>query len=545
MRNSIKILRPKANSLVNLPAFIQSEDITKNQDLGNALAELIEKESFPLPIQKFFELPKFKELVERLKEGTLDGGSLNSKEIHSLQLLLESFHKLVHLDYDFEEIEHPVVQAKVLEQNIQDYLACIDLFFPYDGKIINEILSDLFQSVHFFTDKLRSTILEDSHFFSSQLENLMNSEVISLLRHLDRHNFKSFSMTEWYKIAIELNVDAKLSAKKKELTLIAKGNAHKILNQLQTVLSDISRVYLRTPPEDITLSIKTNVLTALSEESLSGQKVNELFYIEFWKEPNAILLTKEKGMLTKLHSLTHQLQPLKMSLQTLIREYGFALPKSFCSYASRLLETSHSLLSILGTPNLLGAEFSIGFHNSQYEYLNEILSSEDHKKISTSSLDKLTLILPTLISFLESYQIAKPLTSLHVLKEKFEHVFSGSLAFETFTSLQIKEKIEEEFASYLVDEGIDFHLIEAGHHKITEELELLLNEIDSETIEHRILQEKLFSFKKVDLPSFPQTWHTLGEILGVLFIYLTQYEKDISNLKPQISPKLLQALNLM
>jgi hypothetical protein len=545
MRNSIKILRPKANSLVNLPAFIQSEDITKNQDLGNALAELIEKESFPLPIQKFFELPKFKELVERLKEGTLDGGSLNSKEIHSLQLLLESFHKLVHLDYDFEEIEHPVVQAKVLEQNIQDYLACIDLFFPYDGKIINEILSDLFQSVHFFTDKLKSTILEDSHFFSSQLENLMNSEVVSLLRNLDRHNFKSFSMKDWYKIAIELNVDAKLSAKKKELTLIAKGNAHKILNQLQTVLSDISRVYLRTPPQDITLSIKTNVLTALSEESLSGQKVNELFYIEFWKEPNAILLTKEKGMLTKLHSLTHQLQPLKMSLQTLIREYGFALPESFCSYASRLLETSHSLLSILGTPNLLGAEFSIGFHNSQYEYLNEILSSEDHKKISTSSLDKLTLILPTLISFLESYQIAKPLTSLHVLKEKFEHIFSGSLAFETFTSLQIKEKIEEEFTSYVVDERIDFHLIEAGHHKITEELELLLNEIDSETIEHRILEEKLFSFKKVDLPSFPQTWHTLGEILGVLFIYLTQNEKDISNLKPQISPKLLQALNLM
>ncbi len=545
MRNSIKIIRPKANSLVNLPAFIQSEDVTKNQDLGNALADLIEKESFPLPIQKFFELPKFKELVERLKEGSLDGRSLNSKEIHSLQLLLESFHKLVHLDYDFEEIEHPVVQAKVLEQNIQDYLACIDLFFPYDGKIINEILSDLFQSVHFFTDKLKSTILEDSHFFSSELAHLMNSDLVSLLLHLDRQNFKSFLMEEWYKIAIELNVDAKLSTKKKELTLIAKGNAHKILNQLQTVLSDISRVYLRTPPEDITIILKTNVLSALSEENLSGQKVNELFYLEFWKEENAIILTKEKGMLTKLFSLVYQLLPLKMSLQRLIHEYEFALPQSFCLYANRLLETSHSLLSLLGTPNLLGAEFSIGFHNSQYEYLNEILSSEDHKKISNTSLEKLALLLPTLISFLETYQNAKPLTSLHVLKEKFEHIFLGPLAFETFTNSQIREKIEEEFRDYLANDPIDFPLIEAGHHKITEGLELLLKEIDPQTIEHRILQEKLFSFKKVDLPSFAQTWHTLGEIFGVLFIYLSQHEKNISNLKPQISPKLLQALNLL
>lgn len=544
MRNSIKTLRPKANALVNLPAFLQSEDITKNQDLGNALTDLMEKESFPLPIQRFFELPKFKELVERLKEGTLEGGSLNSKEIHSLQLLLESFHKLVHLDYDFEEIEHPVVQAKVLEQNIQDYLACIDLFFPYEGKIINDILSDLFQTVHFFTDKLKSTILEDSHFFSSELTHLMNSEIISLLLHLDRDSFPNFLMSEWYKIAIELNVDAKLSTKRKELTFIAKGNAHKLLNQLQTVLSDISRVYLRTPPEDIAYFLKQNILSLLTEEELSGQKVNELFYVEFWKESNAIILTKEKGMLTKLSSLTNQLHPLKMSLEKLIAEYGFALPNSFCTYANKLIETSSQLLEILKTPNLLGAQFAIGFHNSEYEYLNEILSSDDHEKIPDSALTKLSSLLPTLISFLETYQKSKPLISAHVLKEKFEHLFSSADSFQTYTKREITEKIEEEFTFYLGSDPIDFSLLEAAYHKIIEGLELILKEINPNTTEFRIFQEKLFSFKKVDLPSFAQTWHTLGEMFGVLFIYLSQHEKDLSVIKTNISMQLKTALNL-
>ncbi|MBM3192839.1 MAG: hypothetical protein FJZ59_01220 [Chlamydiae bacterium] len=544
MRNSIKSLRPKANSLVNLPAFIQYEDVTKSKELGNALSELIEKESFPLAIQKFLELPKFKELVERLKEGTLEGGSLNSKEIHSLQLLLESFHKLVHLDYDFEEIEHPVVQAKVLEKNIQDYLACIDLFFPYEGTIINDILSDLFQTVHFFTGKLKSTILEDSHFFSLELTNLMNSEIVSLLLHLDRNSFPNFSMSNWYKIAIELNIEPNLSIKKKELSLIAKGNAHKLLNQLQTVLSDISRVYLKTPPEEIAFSLKETILSLLTEKHLSGQKVNELFYLEFWKESNAILLTKETGMLTKLSSLTNQLYPLKMSLERLIEEYEFALPQTFCTYTNRLIVTSSQLLEILGSPNLLGAQFSIGFHNSEYEYLNEILSTDDHAKISDSAINKLTIILPTLISFLETYQKAKPLISLHVLKEKFEHLFSPTDSFNTFTNKEIKEKIEEEFTFYLGSTSIDFSLLEAAHHKIVEGLEHILNEIDPITTEYRILQEKLFSFKKIDLPSFAQTWHTLGEIFGVLFIYLSQAEKDLAHIKTKISPQLKSTLNL-
>lgn len=551
MSNSIKIIRPKANSLVDLPAFLQFADVVKNQVLGNALSDLMETETFPPPVQKFFELPKFKELVESLKEGTLVGESLQSKEIHTLQLLLESFHKLVHLDYDYEEIEHPVVQAKVLEQNIQDYLTCIDLFIPYDGKIINEILSELFQSVHFFSDKLKSTVLENGNFFSSTLIEFMKSEVVSLLIHLDRTNYNNLSMEDWYPVAIELGIDAKLGNKKRELSVLAKGNAHKILNQLQTIIADMSRIYLRNPPKDIGESVKTIILHALAElpsnEKLSGQKVNELFYLEFWKEPYALLLTKESTSLSKLQSLTHQLLPLKMSLYTLINDYGFVLPESFSKYINEMIRPLEFMLSILGKPNLIGAELAIGFYNSQLEYLNEMLSSPSLQKIPSSCNEKLKLIFPTLISFLETYYAAEPLTSFHVFKDSLENFFPGDEAFNHYSIDEIKGRLEQTFLQYIPTENPPFNLLEAGLSKITLELRFLLKDIDPESIEHRILQEKLFSLERIDLPSYAQTWHTIGEMLGVIYIYMSAYDNKFienleNNLKNLFSPIFFQAL---
>ncbi len=551
MVNSIKNLRPKANSLVDLPAFLQFADVVKNQVLGNALSDLIDNETFPPPVQKFFELPKFKELVDRLKEGTLVGESLQSKEIHTLQLLLESFHKLVHLDYDYEEIEHPVVQAKVLEQNIQDYLACIDLFIPYDGKIINEILSELFQSVHFFSSKLQSTVLENGNFFSAGLIAFMKSEVVSLLVHLARSNYNNLSMEDWYPVAIELNVDAKLGAKKRELSELTKGNAHKILNQLQTVIGDMNRIYLRNPPKDIGESVKTIILQALGDlpslEKLSGQKVNELFYLEFWKEPYAMLLTKESASLSKLQSLSHQLLPLKMSLYTLITDYGFVLPESFSRYLNEMIRPLEFMLSVLGKPSLIGAELAIGFYNSQYEYLNEMLSSPSLQKIPSSSSEKLKLILPTLISFLETYYSAEPLTSFHVLKDSLENFFPGDEAFNHYSIDEIKGRLEQTFLQYIPTEIPPFDLLEAGLSKITFELRLLLKDVNPESIEHRILQEKLFSLERIDLPSYAQSWHTIGEILGVIFIYMSANDTKLietleNHLKNLFSPIFFRAL---
>ncbi len=551
MVNSIKNLRPKANSLVDLPGFLQYADVDKNQTLGNSLSELMEQDSFPPPVQKFLDLPKFRQIVEGLKDGTLVGENLQSKEIHSLQLLLESFHKLVHLDYDYEEIEHPVVQAKVLEQNIQDYLACIDLFIPYDGKLINEILSDLFQSVHFFASKLKSTILENQTFFSSNLTAFMKSDLISQLIHLDKPNYNNLNISELYPIAIELNVDAKLELKKNELIQIAKGNAHKILNQLQTVMADMSHIYLRNPPKDMGDSIKTIILHTLAElpqeENFSGQKVNEIFYLEFWKEPYALLLTKESGCLSKLQALQHHLEPLTMSLYKLISDYGFALPFEFSKYILELIQPSEYIQSILGTPNLIGAELGIGFYNSQYEYLNEMLSLDDFYKLPSSVTQKLTLLLPNLISFLETYFACEPLTSFHILKNRLENFFQGSDAFEAYTIECIKEKIEKVFALYIPIENPPFLLLEASHSKITQELHNILKDVDPQSIKYSILKEKLSAFERIDLPSYAQTWHTLGEILGVIFIYLSETEKNFpENLKNQLknlfSPFFFQSL---
>lgn len=522
MANLLKNLRPKANSLVDLPSYIHMEDVVKNQILGNALATLMEESSFPPPVQKFFKIPKFKELVERLKEGTLEGAKLESKEIHALQLLLESFHKLVHLDYDFEEIEHPVVEAKVLEQNIQDYLACIDLFFPYENKITHEILSDLFQSVHFFIDRLKKCVLQNTSFFSDKLIAFMESEVVALLINLDRANYEKFQMEKWYPVAIELNIDAKLELKKRELLVLSKGNGHKILNQLQTILSDISRVYLRNPPHEVAESVKTIIISKLSEmppeEKLSGQKINELFYLEFWKEFYAVLLTQEKGSLTKLQALNNQLIPLKMSLHSLIQQYNFILPKFFSTYIKEHLQETESMLSNLGKPDLLQAQFTIGFYNTQYEYLNETLSCPDHTTPPLSVIEKIETMLPSVFSFLEIYRSAKPLSSFHVLKEYFENFFSGNEALEAYSPLELKHLLDQRFAPFIPTNPSPLPLLQAAHAKIMADLKSILKEVTLETIEYRILQEKISSFERIDLPSYAQTWHTIGEIISVLFM---------------------------
>jgi hypothetical protein len=527
MRNSLKNLRPKANSLANLPAFLEYPDTVKNQMLGEALSNLMETESFPPPVQKFLEIPKFKELVERLKEGTLDGSALLSGEIHALQLLLESFHNLVHLDYEFEEIEHPVVQAKVLEQNIKDYLTCISLFIPYEGRLINEIVSDLFGSVHFFSSTLKSTILENSSFFNKKLVSFMDSPIISLLLHLDRSNYQDFLMSDWYPVAIELNVDAKLETKKQELAALAKGNAHKILNQLQTVLADISQIYLRTPPAEIASSIKQVILQEFTGiEGMSGQKVNEIFYLEFWKEFYAIQLIREKGFIGKLEALMNHLVPLKMSLSSLIHAYELVLPDAFIKHLKELSTPLEFILSPLGKPNLIGAELSIGFYNTQIEYLNEMLSSPDHKKIPITSYERLTSITPSLISFLETYHQASPLTSFHTLKETFENLFSGPDAFIEYSTEEIRSRIGEKFTQFIPLDPSPLSLLEASLNKITSELHLILKELDPITIEHRVLEEKLFSLERIDLPSYSQTWQSLGEILGVLVIFTSQHNPN-------------------
>lgn len=536
MKNSLKILRPKANALVNLSTFLEYPDIDKNQMLGEALSNLMETESFPPPVQKFLEIPRFKDLVERLKEGALDGNSLLSTEIHALQLLLESFHNLVHLDYEFEQIEHPVVQAKVLEQNIQDYLSCISLFIPYEGRLINEIISDLFGSVHFFTSTLKTTILENATFFNKKLIAFMDSPIISLLLHLDRSNYHDFAMSNWYPVAIELNIDAKLEMKKNELAALAKGNAHKILNQIQTVLGDMSQTYLRTPPAEIASSVKQIILHELSNvDKLSGQKVNELFYLEFWKEFYAIQLIREKGFISKLNTLMDHLLPLKMSLYQLINSYGLVLPLEFTTYLKGLSRPLEFILFPLGKPNLIGAELAIGFYTTQIEYLNEMLSSPDHKKIPESSYERLFSLTPLVISFLETYQAASPLTSFHTLKETFETLFSGSEAFVEYTQEEITKKIEDRFNQFIPLDPQPLLLLEASLNKITSELHFILKEIDSITIEHSVLKEKLFSLERIDLPSYSQSWHTFGEILGVLIIFTSQHNPNfLANFEPNL-----------
>jgi hypothetical protein len=539
MQNSLKKIRPKANTLLDLPTFLEFFDVKKNKTLASSLLELMDTPDLPKPLQNFFQLPKFRALIEALHEGSIEPNELSSKEIHTLQLLLESFHKLVHLNFEYEEIEHPVVQAKVLEQNIHDYIACIELFTPYESNIVTEILTELFSNLHFFLDKFKATILENSSYFSKKLISLMNSEIIHLISTLNRKNFPHFSYLDWYPISLELNIDAKLVEKNRELTFLAKSNAHKILNQIQTHLGDISRIHLKNPKEDAFEDVKKYIDESFQTQpeglKLTGQEVNELFYEEFWKEKYALLLTKEKILLSKLAPLSKEVYSLAMSLNLLNQNYFYALPNHFTSYLFKNLNSFEFMTNHLSSPNLIFAEFSNGFFTSQIEYLDESLSSNPILSIPKDALENLNSSLVSLVSFIKTYYNAKPIASFQEIKESFENLFSLDAAYTPFSKEEILEKIEKASLKFYPIEKPPLDLLEAIHNKIVNQLKNALSYLEPNTTCYSIFEEKISIFDKIDLPSYSQTWHTIGQLLGAIFVLIDKQEsKDFSEALNQL-----------
>ena len=327
MKNPVKLLRPKANALLDFPAFLRTKDFEKAEALGNALAEYCETLTFPPPLQKFLSLPKVQELISWLQEG----GSrfLENEEVHAIQLLTTTLHQLAHLNYTTEEIAHPVVRAKALDQNIQDYLICIRLLKPYEGVTLNLIVEDLSQSVQQFLLELMHTVANSPSLFTPTLVELLATPPVA-------------SLPEWYPITRELHLDGPLIAK-------LKGNTHKILNQLQTILSDMSAVYLRYP-------------------------IPRMF--------SPLLLHQEVHRQWQLEALYHAFFPLHESLSSL-------LPHTVPT----------ALFPLLTSTEVPAGQFAIGFYTTLYASLQEPWTV------------KSSVTLP--LTFLESYYKANPLYSLH------------------------------------------------------------------------------------------------------------------------------------
>jgi hypothetical protein len=543
MKNSIPELRPKANKLLD---FVRNWQLAKpdlNIELGAAIESIINKEStsFPLPIQTFFELPYFKEILINMREGKFYKKPEKESEeiefhppleIQNIQLLVEAFCQLLHLDYNKEPIKDPLVQGKILGENILSYLSCIDLFSAYDGVSVETILSYLFQSIQDFSLQLKNLILFHSELFSLELIKIIDEKIFKDLFILDRATYQHHLVQDWYPVLIELNLDPKLGSGIKKLKAIATANSHKLVNQIQSVLGEKRQFYQRNLPLYRPFDVKKQVLEKLEEfdssSTVQGQRINELFYTQFWKEKYPIIEAKQSGTNKKFKSFAHQIWPIKESLYALITQYGLFLPKKFSSF---FIDTIHPLSvrsTILGKPNALAVQFVLGFYNSQYDFLAELLSESPTIIVEPKTQEKLYALIPAIFSFLENYYLKSPKPSFSVIRHKLENLFSGQEAMQEFSITEAKNRIEETFTLLLPNELNDIELLEAAMHKILSDLTSILQDLRPNSIEYLLLQQRIIALSMIDLPSYPEGWFAFGGILGVYFILLSETDSSFS-----------------
>lgn len=544
MNNSISELKPKANKLLGFVTNWQLAKPSVNTELGAAIQSVITKGSFPTPIKKFLQLPQFKELLSNLEKGKLyvkKDESVSEEqdiefhppiEIQNIQILVEAFHQLVHLDYNRLKIKDPIVQVKVLGQNVLSYLSCIDLFIDYEGKVIDEILAYLFNSVRIFAEKMQKIVSNHRTLFTTRLYQLSQQKNFLILKELNRLQYNNNIIQEWLPVLVELNIDPKLERTVEDLSSIAIANAHKLINRIQSLFSEKRQFYQRNLPLYRPFDVKIQIFESLSKlkkkDRLLGQTVNEMFYAQFWKEKYAIIHAKQAGTNKKYLSLASQLWPVKESIVTLIQQYHFVLPQKFSNYFLQIFQSTDFFNQVFGKPNVHAVQLALGFFNTQYDFLAELLSNPPRPENPVTIQSKIYALFPAFISFLEAYYLMNPKPSFVAIKHKLENLFPGEEALKEYTLKEVLQKVEAAFELLLPKTECDSEKIESALFKIISELRGIHKELTPNSIEANLLEGRIRSLESFDLPSYEDGWHILGEILGVFFLLLSELEESFS-----------------
>jgi len=554
MKNSVTDLKPKANKLLSFIINWRLAKPCKNIELAQAIQELITTGEFPPAITAFFKFAQFKKLLKTMEKGKLFDPAIWKKsndedhlleEIHNLQILIEAFHKLIHLDYNQEDILDPNVHVKVLSKNISEYLLCSELFIPYEGKIVDEILTLLFKNIHGFSQKIQKIILDNPNLFTHEMIKLTHGSIFKLLSQLSITNYDSTLNEKWLKVMIELNLESKLDLGLNQMTSLGKANAHKLINQMQSLLDKQRQFYQQNLPYFVPFSLRKKILNEFEDkkktEKILGQKVNELFYAHFDERRYSVIEAKEHALANKASSIHEELHLSKESLFSLVDQYHIFLPDKFSNYVINMQKNLSANTSILGNLNYLAVQFELGYHSIQNDYLIELLNAAPTgtNLPSDFSLDEIYLLLPVICLFLESYYSRKPLTSFKTIKKLLIQLYQNEEAFKEHRISKVTEKIENTFNLIIPNRSEPLDKLEAIYNAMVKMIEQLLPKLPKTTIEHQLLKERIRDLHQVDLPSYPQTWFVIGEILGFLFIILSNHEKDfskkLSSLKESIS----------
>ena len=410
MKKSVSKLRPKANKLLSLVTNWRFYEPSDRTALAESLSQLLEKERFPSPIESFFKIPQFQQFLVQLEKGKLYDKEENSnsylpKAIYNLQLLNRAFHKLVHLDYGRDRIDEPFIQAKITAQNISDYAKCAALFIGYEGKIVDEILSYLFDEISTFAKDFKD--LSKSEELNSKIKELVQRPFFENLLSLDKRSFHPTLIDEISELLIELNVNPQIEKELAKLESLVLSNALKIINQMKTILEKCSEEYERLNPTYFPSEIRESVLAEFEEidpdKKISGQKINDLFVKILSEEKYILLEAREHGDFDKLQTLISKFWSTKRSLFSLLDQHSQFLPRSFVQYVEDVIKPISEKATILGTPKTLGSQFLLGFFTMQYDYLSELLFQSPICANYMPITNSIERVLPKALSFLERY----------------------------------------------------------------------------------------------------------------------------------------------
>lgn len=552
MKNSLNKLKPKTNKLLSFVTNWRIPETEKKIELAKGLEQLITKQRYPTAIRSFFQIPLFQSLIENLHEGRISNIPLDKekytdylppKEIHNLQVLIEAFHKLVHLDYSSAKSKDSFIQAKIYGKNILEYLTVAELFIYYEGKRVDQILEYLFNSIHSFTKKFKKLIDESPRNFSYEIHENLDEMVLNRLIHLDRETFTPGLKEDWLKLFVELNIDPKLSINKKNLIDIAVSNMHKLLNQTQTALSE-KRFFCeknspRYVPHDLFDRFEEKI-DALNLESVTGQKVNELFYNIFWLEKYEIINAKQECVNKKIKSMELELRVGKDSIEHLIEEYYEFLPGSFSRYFEEMTHPAPISFSVLGKPNFLAIQGFLGFHNLKCDYLIDLLGGDEVKLPKNQELiTSCYSVVTSMFSFLQRYYQINPQTSFAVIRSTLENLYSGESTWKTFSVSDVKDLVKKEIKYFIADEEPEIEFLEANLEKIQSKLQRILEFLPKDSCEYRLLNERIVGLQNSDIPTTSNMWYTFGELFSIFYTILAQIDDKFEQSKHNILEKML------
>ncbi|MCH9620828.1 MAG: hypothetical protein S4CHLAM20_02320 [Chlamydiia bacterium] len=514
MQRSLKKLRPKANKLLSFSANWKRSNRDLNILLGEQLITLYEKETFPAAVELFFEIPAFRRILKNLSNGSLwkdvyvfgEEDHHPPKEIQKVQNIASAFQKICSISHYPNYPENSLAKAKLLTNNIYEYLFIIYKLKSVRGKVSEKIKKQLIVSVKGFIKELKKELRSDKELFAP----LTKHESVKRLKSINFAKITKKDLVTPQEILSFLHI---CSVKKENSSSIC----HKILNQMHKEIELVFDSIVKNAPFFLPYTLRRLIYENM-EEAKDSDELHSSLVALFNDGRYEIIETKQSSHIENVFDACINLHILEKSLDLIATRSD--LPEQFKVYYSSQYIHIKDALSMIEDFNSQVGYFLSGFFETQISFLLELLNNPPIDKIEVD----LSSIEHKVIAFLETYAKVKPELLQKDIKQAFINDAIKDLELE-----EAKNYIKNTFSFILPQKNEDtFISLEKQTRKILTSLLKIYKGMDPKSFPALLLKEKIKSLYLIDVPSFSLGWYLFGEIISTLFI-LESYQKLDTN----------------